>query len=90
MALENVLRDMGVVGAGGAGFPTHIKVANKYDVVIGNGAECEPLLYNDKYIIERQGEEVVKGLELVMQSTGAKRGNCPEKRPIYCGKYKKL
>lgn len=74
MALENVLRDMGVVGAGGAGFPTHIKVANKYDVVIGNGVECEPLLYNDKYIIERQGEEVVKGLELVMQSTGAKKG----------------
>jgi len=74
MALENVLRDMGVVGAGGAGFPTHIKVANKYDVVIGNGAECEPLLYNDKYIIERQGEEVIKGLELIMQLTGAKKG----------------
>ncbi|HER25104.1 MAG TPA: hypothetical protein ENO17_08665 [Candidatus Atribacteria bacterium] len=74
MALENVLRDMGVVGAGGAGFPTHIKVANKYDVVIGNGAECEPLLYNDKYIIERQGEEVIKGLELIIQLTGAKKG----------------
>lgn len=74
MTLENVLRDMGVVGAGGAGFPTHIKVANKYDLVIGNGAECEPLLHNDKYIIEKQGEEVVKGLELVMQSTGAKKG----------------
>ncbi len=84
MALENVLRDMGVVGAGGAGFPTHIKIAHKYDVVIGNGAECEPLLYNDKYIIERQGEEVVKGLELVMQSTGAKkRGNRPEKKKTY-------
>jgi len=74
MALESVLRNMGVVGAGGAGFPTHIKVANKCDVVIGNGTECEPLLYNDKYIIEKEGEEVVKGLELVMQSTGAKKG----------------
>lgn len=74
MALESVLRNMGVVGAGGAGFPTHIKVANKCDVVIGNGMECEPLLYNDKYIIEKEGEEVVKGLELVMQSTGAKKG----------------
>jgi len=80
MALENVLRNMGVVGAGGAGFPTHIKVANKYDVVIGNGAECEPLLYNDKYIIEKKGEEVVKGLELVMQSTGAKKGLIALKR----------
>lgn len=74
MALESVLRNMGVVGAGGAGFPTHIKVANKCEVVIGNGAECEPLLYNDKYIMEEVGEEVVKGLELVMQSTGAKKG----------------
>ena len=74
MALENVLRNMGVVGAGGAGFPTHIKVANKVEVVIGNGAECEPLLYNDKYIMEEVGEEVVKGLELVMQSTDAKKG----------------
>jgi len=74
MALESVLRNMGVVGAGGAGFPTHIKVANKCDVVIGNGTECEPLLSNDKYIIEKEGEEVVKGLELVMQSTGAKKG----------------
>ena len=74
MSLESVLKSMGVVGAGGAGFPTHIKIANKCDLVIGNGTECEPLLSNDKYIMEKAGEEIVNGLELVMQSTGAKKG----------------
>ncbi len=80
MTLGEILRDMGVVGAGGGGFPTHVKVKNKYEVVIGNGAECEPLLYSDKYIMENESEEIVRGLELVMQSTGAKKGFIALKR----------
>ncbi|MBM3890659.1 MAG: electron transport complex protein RnfC, partial [Verrucomicrobia bacterium] len=45
MSAENTadkVRRAGVVGAGGGGFPTHVKVAAKADTVIANGAECEP------------------------------------------------
>jgi len=74
MNLENTLKDMGVVGAGGAGFPTHIKVSKKCDTVIANGLECEPLLFNDKYIMEKEGEKIVAGLEMVMKAVSAKKG----------------
>lgn len=74
MGLDNVLRNMGVVGAGGAGFPTDIKVKYHCDIVIGNGAECEPLLYNDKHVMKKEAEKVIRGLEWVIQSTGAKKG----------------
>ena len=74
MGLDSVLKDMGVVGAGGAGFPTHIKVSNQCDTVIANGLECEPLLFNDKYIMEKEGEKIVAGLEMVMKAVGAKKG----------------
>ena len=38
------VRDAGVVGAGGAGFPTHVKLAAAAEIYLVNGAECEPLL----------------------------------------------
>ncbi|MEA4938325.1 MAG: SLBB domain-containing protein [Christensenella sp.] len=71
--LENI-RNAGVVGAGGAGFPTHVKVNCKAEVVIANGAECEPLLNVDQYAMRNSAQEVVAGLETAMQITGAKRG----------------
>ena len=71
--LENI-RNAGVVGAGGAGFPTHGKVNCKAEVVIANGAECEPLLNVDQCAMRDSALEVVAGLETVMQITGAKRG----------------
>jgi len=74
MNLESVLREMGVVGAGGAGFPTSVKVSNKCDTVIANGLECEPLLYNDKYLLEEEGEKIAAGLKIVMKAVGAKKG----------------
>ncbi|MEA1939712.1 MAG: 4Fe-4S dicluster domain-containing protein [Candidatus Caldatribacteriota bacterium] len=91
MKLESVLKDMGVVGAGGAGFPTHIKVSNKCDTVIANGVECEPLLSNDKYIIETEGEKIVEGLKAVMQAVGAKKGIIALKEKYYsiAGEIKK-
>jgi Na+-translocating ferredoxin:NAD+ oxidoreductase RnfC subunit len=64
----------GVVGAGGAGFPTHIKAESRVDVVIANGAECEPLLGNDKILMKTHTEEILKGLSLMAEATGAKRG----------------
>ena len=43
--------EAGVVGAGGAGFPTHVKLAGKADTVVINAAECEPLLHKDKEVL---------------------------------------
>ncbi len=64
----------GVVGAGGAGFPTWKKIDAQVKTVIVNGAECEPLLRNDQQLMAVQAGEIVRGLRLVMNSTGAKRG----------------
>ena len=74
MGLIEQVRDAGVVGEGGAGFPTHVKISAKVDTVIANGAECEPLLYTDQVIMERHPRDVLEGLSLVMKSCGATRG----------------
>ena len=52
----------GIVGAGGAGFPTHVKLASPAECIILNGAECEPLLHKDKEILRHCGEQVMAGL----------------------------
>ncbi|MCR4425588.1 MAG: 4Fe-4S dicluster domain-containing protein [Firmicutes bacterium] len=64
----------GVVGAGGAGFPTHIKARGAAEVVIGNGVECEPLLAKDKAIMRAYPDQVVAGMAVMMGCVGAKRG----------------
>ncbi len=64
----------GVVGAGGAGFPTWKKIDARVETVIVNGAECEPLLRNDRQVMADQAREVVRGLTLVMKATGATNG----------------
>jgi len=68
------VRQAGVVGAGGAGFPTHVKLSAQVDTVIANGAECEPLLHADQHLMMRYPELILQGLRLAMQATGAKRG----------------
>lgn len=78
-------RAAGVVGGGGAGFPTHVKINAKADTVLINGASCEPLLCSDIYLMENQSAEVIKGLELVMQSVGAAKGIiCLKKKHERC------
>ena len=64
----------GVVGAGGAGFPTYVKLGSKVDTFLVNGAECEPLLYKDKELMRVHAARVVDGLKLALASTGAARG----------------
>jgi Na+-translocating ferredoxin:NAD+ oxidoreductase RnfC subunit len=64
----------GVVGAGGAGFPTHVKLSAQVDTVIANGAECEPLLHADQHLMARYPKVIVQGLRLAMRATGAPRG----------------
>ena len=68
------IENMGVIGAGGAGFPTHVKLNSKPDTVIMNAAECEPLLHKDMELLLNYGDDVVRGLEIVMEITGAERG----------------
>ncbi|HUT89594.1 MAG TPA: 4Fe-4S dicluster domain-containing protein [Thermoguttaceae bacterium] len=66
--------EAGVVGAGGAGFPTHVKLAGKADTVLVNAAECEPLLHKDKEVLREYADEVLAGLAAAMELVGAERG----------------
>lgn len=74
MSLAEQVKQAGVVGAGGGGFPTHVKLAAQADTVIANGAECEPLLYKDAAIMEEQAAQLVRGVQLVMTAVGATKG----------------
>ena len=74
------VKDAGVVGAGGAGFPTYVKIAARVDTVIANGAECDPLLRCDQQLMANRASEIVEGLRLVMQASGAERGVIALKR----------
>lgn len=66
--------EAGVVGAGGAGFPTHVKLSAQAEIVIVNAAECEPLLKTDQQLIAQSPELLLKGLTLAMEATGAQQG----------------
>jgi Na+-translocating ferredoxin:NAD+ oxidoreductase RnfC subunit len=67
-----LIRNAGVVGAGGAGFPTHVKLSAKVDTIIVNGVECEPLINVDRQLIEKYTSKLYEGLKIAVQSTGAK------------------
>jgi Na+-translocating ferredoxin:NAD+ oxidoreductase RnfC subunit len=68
------VQSAGVVGAGGAGFPTYKKIDTRVDTVIANGAECEPLLYKDQAVMEHYPAEILDGMLRAMEHTGAERG----------------
>ena len=68
------VQDAGIVGAGGAGFPTHVKLKATCETVIINGAECEPLLKVDQQLMEFYPEEVIAGLKIAMIQTKASKG----------------
>jgi Na+-translocating ferredoxin:NAD+ oxidoreductase RnfC subunit len=74
MALPETLRRMGVVGAGGAGFPTEVKAASRAEYLLANGAECEPLLHKDLEIMSHYPAEICAGMETMMRSVGAAHG----------------
>jgi len=67
-----LIRNAGVVGAGGAGFPTHVKLNAKVDTIIVNGVECEPLINVDRQLIEKYTAKIYEGLKIAVESTGAK------------------
>jgi Na+-translocating ferredoxin:NAD+ oxidoreductase RnfC subunit len=66
------IREAGVVGAGGAGFPTHVKARARAEVVIANGAECEPLLGCDKALLVSNPKGILEGLKIMGRATGAR------------------
>lgn len=70
------IKEAGIVGMGGAAFPTHIKYtpAKEIDTVIVNGAECEPYVTCDDFILKNRPENIVKGLEVLVVASGAKDG----------------
>jgi Na+-translocating ferredoxin:NAD+ oxidoreductase RnfC subunit len=74
MTLAEQVRLAGVVGAGGGGFPTHVKLNARAETVIANGAECEPLLHKDAVIMERDAAELVRGIQLAVEAVGAREG----------------
>jgi len=75
-SIRQAVREAGIVGMGGAGFPTHIKLnpPKPVDTVIINGAECEPYLTCDHRLMVEQAEALVEGTKAIMKAVGAERG----------------
>lgn len=61
-----LIESAGVVGAGGAGFPTHVKLNAELEFLIVNGAECEPLLHKDQALLKNQTLKIMEGLEYLV------------------------
>lgn len=70
--LKNLLQENGVVGAGGAGFPTYAKLDKKADTIILNCAECEPLLKLHRQVLEKYAKEILHTLDLIAKTLEAK------------------
>ncbi len=72
-----IIQDAGIVGMGGATFPTHVKLSipegKKAEYLILNAAECEAYLTNDDALMVRNSDEIVKGLEIIMHVLGVDR-----------------
>lgn len=73
MSLLDLVREAGVIGAGGAGFPTHAKLVSKSEYILLNGAECEPLLRVDQQLMELYPDEIIKGFEAAGKLVGASK-----------------
>src|ERR1035437_4587934 len=67
------LEALGIVGAGGGGFPAAVKFKTKVSLVIVNAAECEPLLHKDKELLHHHLEPFLRGLQMAMEIVGARQ-----------------
>ncbi|OWZ83897.1 electron transport complex subunit RsxC [Natranaerobius trueperi] len=76
--IKKIVKEAGIVGMGGATFPTHVKLSppedKPIDTVIINGAECEPYLTSDHRMMLEQGEEIVFGLKSIMKAVNCDKG----------------
>jgi len=73
VSLLDKIKSAGVVGAGGAGFPTHVKLASKADYILMNAAECEPLLRVDQQIMDIYCDDIIHGFEMAGRLVEAKK-----------------
>ncbi|MEW6608152.1 MAG: electron transport complex subunit RsxC [bacterium] len=75
--LRGIIKEAGIVGLGGAGFPTHVKLSppedKPIDTVILNGAECEPYLTADQRIMIERAKDITVGLKIIMKALEAKK-----------------
>jgi electron transport complex protein RnfC len=76
--IREAVKEAGLVGLGGAAFPTHVKISppdgKPIDTAILNGAECEPVLTSDHRVMLEYASEVVEGLKIIMRVVGADKG----------------
>ncbi len=76
--LKNIIKEAGIVGLGGAAFPTHVKLSppaeKKIDTLVLNGAECEPYLTCDHRIMLEKTEQIIKGFQIIIRILEAE--NC--------------
>jgi electron transport complex protein RnfC len=73
--IRNIVFEAGIVGLGGASFPTHIKLnpPKPIDTLIVNGAECEPYLTGDYRLMVEKTNEILKGIDLLAKCLGVKK-----------------
>jgi len=71
-----IIREAGIVGMGGAGFPTCVKLkpAKPVDTILLNGCECEPMLTADHRVLLEYADDIIFGLKAVLKTTGAEKG----------------
>lgn len=76
--LVDIIHEAGIVGMGGATFPTHVKLSGgigKVDTAIVNAGECEPYITADDRLCREHPEQVVRGLQIIMKIFGLKEGH---------------
>ncbi len=70
--IKQSLQENGIVGAGGAGFPTYAKLDERADIILMNCAECEPLLKLHRQLLEQNAEVILKAFDMIAEAVGAK------------------
>jgi len=74
--IKNMIREAGIIGMGGAGFPTQVKLSfppeKNVDTIIVNCAECEPYITADHRLLSERPDDIIFGLEAIMKATGIK------------------
>ena len=74
--IVEIVKEAGIVGMGGAGFPTSVKLkpAKPVDTILLNGCECEPLLTADHRVLLKFADDVIYGLKAIIKAVGAEKG----------------
>ena len=78
--LKSLIKDAGIAGCGGAGFPSYAKLSEKADTIILNCAECEPLFRLHRQLLKRYSFEIISTLDKMCQCIGAKEFHIAMKR----------